>query len=142
MDTKQFDILITQYKTARENADMWVKEKERIKQTIMDLMETAKKTEYIVEGIGTVKIIERKSVRTPKTAEDKRKFFNYLEEVYGPSLMQSMQTVNSKTLNGFYREEANKATSHMSEQEKAAYEHRLPGLEPPQSFVTLSFRKG
>ncbi len=74
---------------------------------------------------------EKTSVKTPKTEEQKAAFFNYLKE---KGLFDSMITVNSQTLNGWYKSEQEVARS------KGQFEFSIPGLEEPTIYYDLNVR--
>lgn len=80
---------------------------------------------------GLCSISKRMSVKLPKTQEDKLAFYNYLKEI---GIYEQMVTVNSMTLNGFYREEFEKA-------EQEGKEVNIPGIKEVTFIPTLSFRK-
>lgn len=80
--------------------------------------------------IATVDIAYRTSVKLPQDQE-REKFFAYLKEI---GAFDALISVNSNTLNGWYKKEA----------EKASKEHRLlriPGLDMPTTSPILKMRK-
>ena len=133
MDTKQFDELVANYRSAKMITDEAEKIEAKYKQQILDQMLEAGKVKYFVEGVGTVSLSEKKSIKVPKTNEDKTLFFAYIDDKYGEEFAKSLVTINSRTLNSFYNEEAAKI--------EGPEELRMPGIEPPTSYVSLSFRK-
>jgi len=132
MDTAIFDGLVELFKDAKEKADHWAKQKELLKRKLIDALEEAGKTKYHVDGVGTVQLAIRKTVRTPKTLEEKILFWDYIEEKYGIEVMGEFQTVNSRSLNSFYKAE--------EEKYKGEAEFSIPGLDAPEEQVTLSLR--
>lgn len=82
----------------------------------------------------TVYLQEKTSVRIPKDPEAKREFFDYLKH-RGEDLFSSMVTVNSQTLNAWYREQEQLAL------ERGELELRIPGLGEPSRYQQLSVRK-
>ena len=136
MQTKDLDQLVKEYKEARDESSKWDNKKSELKLMLIEILESLGKTKYFVDGYGTISISVSNSVKTPKDAESKLKFFSYLREEYGEELVTSMQTVNSRTLNSFFNEE-------LAKKEKAGeYGFTLPGIEEPTNYVTLKFNKG
>lgn len=84
--------------------------------------------------LGTVSIKERWSVTTPKSPEDRAAFFNYLKE---KGLYEELVSVNSQTLNAFFRSEWDAAI-----EKGEAMTFKIPGLSEPKVFMDLSIRKG
>lgn len=83
--------------------------------------------------LGTVSIKERWSVTTPKSPEDRAAFFNYLKE---KGLYEELVSVNSQTLNAFFRSEWDAAI-----EKGEAMTFKIPGLDNPKLFQDLSIRK-
>lgn len=81
---------------------------------------------------GLISISKRTSVKTPKSDEDKRAFFAYLQS---KGLFDTMVNVNSMTLNAFYKEELANAEA------AGNFEFKIPGLNEVTITPTLSFRK-
>lgn len=79
---------------------------------------------------GDVGYRERESVKIPQ-GEERTKFFNYLKE---KGEFDALITVNSQTLNGWYKEEAAKA-------EQAGQLLSVPGLEIPITTKILYLKK-
>lgn len=81
---------------------------------------------------GLVSVGYRTSVRTPKTPEDRKALFDYLQKI---GVYDQMITVNSQTLNSFYKEELEKA------KEAGADDFEIPGLNEVTIAPILSFRR-
>lgn len=81
---------------------------------------------------GGVSISHRTSVKTPKTLEAKNKLFDYLR---AKGLFDTMVSVNSQTLNSFYKAEMEQAI------EAGNSEFQIPGLDEVTVSQTLSFRR-
>ena len=101
---------------------------------VMALMEHSGKKTYIAEGFGRVTVKEELSVRTPKTPEDKQKFFDWLRNHMGEDAYYAYMTVNSRSLNSLYKQKV----EEYGEQGKVL---EIDGLESPSSFTKLSFTK-
>ena len=80
---------------------------------------------------GAVELANRTSVKIPQ-GENKDTFFNYLKE---QGVFDTLASVNSNTLNAWYKEE----------DKKAALEHRIlriPGLDMPTTTPILKLKRG
>lgn len=80
---------------------------------------------------GTIYRIQRWRVPTPKSDTDKKAFFDYLQE---KGMFYTLASVNSNSLNSFYKNEVEAA------KERGEF-LEIPGLEPPQLTETLGVRK-
>ena len=72
------------------------------------------------------------SVKTPKTVEEKKAFFDYLESI---GLFYEIVSVNSKTLQSTYKSLAEQALKD------GVLDFRLPGIPPATEFNVLKVRK-
>lgn len=81
---------------------------------------------------GMASISFRTSVKTPKTPEQRAAFFEYLKKV---GVYDAMITVNSQTLNSFYKSQLEQA------KEDGLEDFRLPGVDEVTINPILSFRK-
>lgn len=75
---------------------------------------------------------EKESVKVPKTLEDKLALFEYLRSL---GLFDEMVSMNSMTLNSFYKTMSEEALA------KGILEFRMPGVEAPTSYKQLKMRK-
>jgi hypothetical protein len=82
---------------------------------------------------GLASISKRLSVKTPKSEDDRKKFFEYLKE---KGVYDHLITVNSMTLNSYYKEEFAAA-----EQRGDADTFTIPGITEVTIQPILSFRK-
>lgn len=83
-------------------------------------------------GAGTVYAVDRFSVQTPKTIEQKKLLFNYLRE---KGIFLEMASVNSQTLNSFYKAEMDNAVK------AGNVDFKVPGIGEPAHTRTLNMRK-
>lgn len=72
------------------------------------------------------------SVATPKTLEDKKALFDFLES---QGIFLEIVSVNSQTLNSLYKSLAEKAL------EGGDLDFKLPGVAEPTTFTNLKTRK-
>lgn len=83
--------------------------------------------------VGTFYLSHRTSVKVPKTPEAREAFFTYLKD---KGVFENLITVNSQTLNSFYKEEFAAAQA-----EGRGLEFEIPGLDEPTIKESLGFRK-
>lgn len=100
---------------------------------VIAMLEQSGKRKY-VSDFGNVTITHELSVKTPKTPEQKRAFFNWIYENLGEEARDVYMTVNSRSLNSLYKEQAEIAASRGNVLS-------IDGLEEPTSVTKLSFRK-
>lgn len=77
----------------------------------------------------------RYSIKTPKSNEEKVAFFEWLNKEKGREVYWAMATVNSQTLNAFYKAEMEAA------KEAGTFDFSIPGLGAPEAQPILSRRK-
>lgn len=80
----------------------------------------------------TFYIEEKESVKTPKTLEEKRLFFEYLQSI---GMYDEMVSINSQTLNSLFKTMSEKAA------EEGILDFVMPGIEAPTSYKNLKMRK-
>lgn len=86
----------------------------------------------IKNEFGNFIISNRFTVQTPKTPEEKSAFFSYLKEL---GIFDELISVNSQTLNGWYRQEMDAAL------DRGEVNFMVPGIAEPKMVQTLSLRK-
>lgn len=84
---------------------------------------------------GLVVRTRRYSVRVPADYQAKQKFFHWLH-TQGEDLYWKMMTVNSQSLNAFYKEQMELA------KETGDLNFEMPGIGEPTLMESLSLRKG
>ena len=89
-----------------------------------------------VPGWGTLSANKSYSIKTPKTVEDKRKLFEYISGEKGEDVLSDMLTVNSMTLNSFWKAELEIAKS------AGNVDWELPGVGEPTQYTKLGMRRG
>lgn len=77
-------------------------------------------------------VVEKASVKTPKTLEEKAALFEYLRSI---NLFDEMVTIHSTSLNSLYKEKAKEAA------EQGILMFQMPGVEEPKPYKQLSMRK-
>lgn len=73
------------------------------------------------------------SVTTPKTVEQKRELFKFLQD---SGMFDEMVSVNSQTLNSLYKSLADQAAKN------GVLDFKLPGVDEPTIYYNLKLRRG
>jgi hypothetical protein len=102
---------------------------EKAEKDVMALLKAAKKSSYIVEGLGTVQIRNRYVVRVPKDNASKQRLFDYIRQRHGGEELLALTSINHQTLNAFVN--AEKEANPLQD---------IPGLEAPTHEESLAFR--
>lgn len=108
------------------------KELEELKTRALAFMENSTIDKFSVKGFGNISVMARSSVKVP-AGEERQKFFNYLRE---QGTFENMVTVNSNTLNAWYQQELESAIT------RGDVDFKIPGIEEPKIYKTLTLRKG
>lgn len=137
LEVGQLDTMVATYRELRqiyEDQDKLAKEQYHRMKVAQDLVQQSLlalgKTKYFVDGIGTVSLVQKSSVTTPKTNEDKEALFAYIYSKFGEQGLIAMQSVHSTTLNSFVNKELENDPSLV-----------IPGLSTPTVTTELRFRK-
>jgi hypothetical protein len=93
---------------------------------------TAEGMDSFRSPVGLLSITHRTSVQTPKTPEDKAKFFAHLK---AQGLYDQMVSVNSQTLNSYYKDQLEQA------KKRGDADLEIPGISGVTITPNLSFRK-
>jgi hypothetical protein len=101
---------------------------------MISVLEKFGRSNYAIPGSGMLIKSERLTVTLPKTPDDREAFYQYLKE---KNLFEDLVTVNSMTLNAFYKKEFDIAA-----EEGRAVGFKIPGISDPKTIVTLNVRKG
>lgn len=116
------------YDTCKEAA---TKAHERLQDSqnkILELLKQAGKTKYYAENLGTVNVVNKFSVKTPKELSAKEAFFDWIAHKYGKETLQGMLSIHSSTLNSF-----------INEVKSADAATEIPGLDPPVHEEVIRF---
>lgn len=139
---KEVDTLCELYFVAREQIEekkAALKEDEenlkKVEAKIIEFLNEYGKSSWKTDR-GTLTRVERWSVTTPKSPEDKQAFFEYLKE---RGVYDDMISVNSRTLQAFYREEQEQAVR--SGKVATELDFKIPGIDEPKMVQTLSRRR-
>lgn len=102
-----------------------------IEEKLMSYLEYFGKDKYVAKNC-TIDIREHTSVRIPATEEQKEEFFNYLRS-QSEDLYRRMATVNSRSLNSYYKQELDIARDE-------GRELSIPGLDPHKIYKKIYIR--
>ncbi len=143
ISTEELDVMIREmqkarglYDAAKAKATELYKEFEVLEGKTIEGLTQAGKRKYYVDGVGVCYFIERLVVTTPKTLEDKRKFFDWLKAQYGETFLLDKQGVNHQSLQKIYGDAYNAAI-----EQGVGEQFAVPGLQPPTAVISLGFRK-
>jgi hypothetical protein len=106
----------------------------KLQAKMISVLEKFGRSNYSIPGQGMLIKSERLTVTLPKTPEDKDAFYKYLKD---KNLFEDIVTVNSMTLNAFYKKEFDIAAK-----EGRAVGFKIPGISDPKIITTLNMRKG
>ena len=98
---------------------------------IVAYLNDCRKSSWKVEGLGQVQVRNYLTVKTPKTPEAKKAFFDYLKS---KGIFEDLVSVNHQTLNAFYKTER--------EQAEGDPNFEIPGLEAPTLQQGIAFKRG
>ena len=103
---------------------------------IMKFMEAMELDKQHVPGCGTVFRQQNFSVKVPKDPAQKKALFDWIASHKGQDVLDNMISVNSMTLNSFYKAELAAA------QEAGDIKFKMTGIGEPEIYTTLGMRKG
>lgn len=137
----EMDALVASLKAAQEEykaASKAAEEKNaafsELKEKLIDILKKQGKSTYIAEGVARITVVEKMSVKTPKSPEEKKAFFAWLAKHKGQEVADAYLSVNSNSLNSLYNE--------LTEEFAARGEVLMvDGLEDPISLTSLSIVK-
>jgi len=131
MVEKMYEAKVT-YEAAKKTSDELSSVYNQYRKQLIDMMVRSNKEKYHVVGIGGVSVYDKFSVQTPKTADEKDAFFNFIEQKYGREGRIAYTSINSQTLNSLWKQLYDECD------DKAAFV--VPGLGQPMAEKALSFR--
>lgn len=99
------------------------------KKKLYNLLNSAGKKSWEVEGIGKVSKYETFSFKTPKSPIEKQALAKYMQDKYGKDVFWEMFSVNSMSLNSWANQEFDNDPSLV----------KIPGLEDPVANEKIRF---
>jgi len=109
---------------------------EGMKKEVIKTMEAADLQKQHIPGFGTIYRQEKYSVRVPKDPDAKCQLFSWISRHKGEDVLFNMQSIQSQTLNSFYKEEFANAV------EEGNIDFKIDGLSEPEVYYQLGMRKG
>lgn len=97
---------------------------------VQNLTDLGKKS--YASSVGRFDVRSKAQVRVPKD-ESRHVFFEYLKE---KGIFEDLITVNSQTLNAWYKEQL-----RVAEEAGALMDFKIPGIEEPELTATLAFTR-
>lgn len=125
----------TRYDEKKKQLEMEKEILDALEADILQAFEENDLTSFKLDGVANVSISHRLTVPTPKTIEEKKAFFDWVAKNKGEEVRDAMMTVNSMTLNSFYKAEY----ESLSDDEKLVFQ--IDGIGLPSMHKTLSVRK-
>ena len=125
----------TRYDEKKKQLELEKEILDSLEDDIIQAFEENDLTSFKLDGVANVSITHRLTVPTPKTIEDKRAFFAWVAANKGEEVRDAMMSVNSMTLNSFYKAEYESLT----DDEKLVFQ--MDGIGLPSLQKTLSVRK-
>jgi len=101
---------------------------------LIEMLEAVGKDVYVGNS-ARVTVVSKLQVTTPKSPEDKQKFFEWLKSKHGEETMWAYATVNHNSLNSLYNKEVEEAQLRGSLA-------NVEGIEAPTLRKTLQVRVG
>lgn len=124
----EFDAQIAELSAKKKELD---KLRDSVEKTVISYLEKHHKTNWSSGG-KLFTVVNRFSVQVPKSQEDKTAFFDYLR---GKGIFENMITVNSQTLNAYYKTEKENALN------EGNVDFNIPGIGAPTYMQYISVRK-
>lgn len=137
---KEVEDIAKTYREKREEIDQQKQvlsaleeERKALERKLVSILEGNQKSSYD-SAVGRISLGYRTSIRVPQ-GDDRAEFFNYLRE---KGVFEEMITVNSQTLNAFYKQE-----EQLAREEGRGMEFHIPGIkaEAISMHPVISLRK-
>lgn len=141
--SKKYQDKYEEYERAKQIASDLYKEAEELEGKLVEALELAGKSKYYVEGIGTFYFMDKMTVPTPKTIEQKKQLFNYIKETHGDVFLMDKVSINHQTLQTLYKTdfEEHKEKCLKEGRDAEAANFSIPGLQAPTNMRSLGLKK-
>lgn len=117
------------YETLKATASEAESKVAAAEEKLVKLLEAAGLNKFHAAGVGTISLVTKMSVTTPKGHDDKEKFFNFLKEKYGKEGLYTYATVNHNSLNSLYNQ--------LLEESAEPATFVIPGISAPTARTSL-----
>lgn len=138
METSTLDSLIKEYRAlheehtkAKAHATDLYRQMDEKKINLLNALRDIDKDKYQVKGLGQVSVVNKFSVPTPKSHQEKKEFFKFLKEYGGEDFFWTYASVNSRSLNSLVND--------IKEENGADFE--VPGIAAPVIRQQIRFKK-
>lgn len=127
------------HEAAKKVASEKYKILDEIEGKFVEALKQAGRNKYYVEGIGLIGFNNRMSVQTPKTIEEKKALAKYIQDTYGATVFWDKFSINSQTLQGFYKKEYELFEERCEADPNYGVQNpfHIPGLAPPVATTGL-----
>lgn len=122
------------YEEAKTKASAIYAELKKVESSLLEMLTASGLEKYSVPDIGTVSVTSSLSFNVPKTLDDKRALYGYIKSKHGSEVLESMLSINSRTLNSFLREEYNSLAEE-------GVNPVVAGVNQPTEMQALRFTK-
>jgi hypothetical protein len=143
--SKKYQDKYAAYEAKKKESSAILKEAEILEAELIAAFEAAGKSKYYVEGIGTFYFVDKMSVKTPKTLDQKKELFKYIQTKYGETVLLDKVGIVSATLNSFYNSELEAFNARSKAALEAGEEFTeiftIPGLDEPTNMRSLNLKK-
>lgn len=138
---EQIDKLVKEYAEARLDAEGKKKIRDEayakeasLERDVIDLLRRAGKSNYSVDGVGKIVVFDKYAIQNPIDPENKRKFFQWVEEKYGQDGLDKYQVTNYQAINSLFN-------NHREVCELTGEDPTIDGLGLPTATTNLRFTK-
>jgi hypothetical protein len=139
MELKDFNLVVeslfkkrTELEEKEKSLKELSKEVEALKFKVLQILEESGLEKHEIPGMGSVTAADRFSIAHPKEQSEKMAFFKYLKD---KDILWEMVSVNSQTLNAWYKKEMDAAI------ERGDVDFKIPGIGEPNYIKILQMRK-
>lgn len=122
----------TDYDYKKEASDEAYRNFQAKEELVVKTLLAAGLEKYSAPGLSTISVSTELVPQTPKSVEDKRAFYKFVEEHYGHEYLENIQSINSNTIKSLY----NKVVKEMKA--KGVAVPVVPGITQVTEFTKLN----
>lgn len=117
------------YAEAKELAEGRSKRVTELESQVMQALEKSELDSFEVPKVGKITMKETESYQTPKSIDEKKAFFKFIQEKYGDEGFWTYMSINSRSLQTLAKQMVDEGADV------------IPGLNLPTTYNKLSVRK-